>query len=80
MEDFEDFEKGILFEETQENEELSNSKLDSISKFLGYSNPQVEIMEYWISHSIATGILKESEKEKEIVLYIRCCFLARYHE
>ncbi len=66
---YEDPEKSISFESTFENEELSTLKLNSMSKFLDYKTPQVELIEYWLTHSVASGIIKDSEKETETVLY-----------
>lgn len=66
---YENEESGILFENTSENEEISNLKLISTSNLLNYNNPQIEILDYWVSHSLASGYFPDSQKENEIILY-----------
>ena len=62
FEGYEDPEKNIYFENTLENEEISTLKLNSISSFMDYKNPQVELIDYWLTHSVASGIITDSEK------------------
>ncbi len=66
---YEDPEKSISFENTLENETLSTLKLDSMSNFMDYKTPQIELIDYWLTHLVASGFIKTSEKETETVLY-----------
>ena len=69
FESYTDLEKDIVFENTTENEELSEIKLNSTARFLGYVNPQRELIEEWLAHLVASAVIKESEIEREAILY-----------